>query len=132
MENESPLHTLVADSATVDEERLTTLLEGRVTLDPEGQEFRFLPEVREDLTIRERIVVALLAQRGLHQLNPEIPVALAPKELSQRIGAKGASVRPKLKVLRDGGLVVKDGEGGYETPPYSLDRAEDILGVGSE
>lgn len=132
MEEKSPLETLVADSSAVDEQRLTDILYGRVNLDPGAGDIRFLPGVQDSLTIREGVVVTLLAQQGLHQLNPEVPAGLTPKALSDRIGAKGASVRPMLKELREGGVLVKNEDGEYVVPAYSLGEAEAMLGEDDE
>lgn len=124
----SPLSEVVADVQSVDEEKLTNLLRGRVFLDDEAGELRLAPTVQER-TVRERIVLCLLGQLGLNVLSSAHARGLKPQRVTEIVNAKGGTVRPALRELTEAGYLTQTESGAYEVPPYALDDIATYLEV---
>ncbi len=116
-----PLARLVVDDADVDRELLASALEDRVRLDLQRGAFSFLPGVRDRLSARALVATALLAQYALHLLDDRYVAGLAPRDLEERTGVHGGTLRPILKRLADRRLIRKDGEV-YAVPGYALEQ----------
>ena len=123
-----PLEALVVDAHSVDRERLASTLSVWARIDPRENLIRFMPGTKQNATIKQLTLVALLGQMGIKLLNNEQEEGLTPSELSQRTGVKGNSLRPQLKALADDGIVLKNDGGKYVVPPQSFDHALALLG----
>ena len=126
--HEDPLVALVVKPNGVDRNRLASALQGWARIDPRGNLIRYMPGAKQRATIKQLTLVVLLAQMAIKLLNDEREDGLAPRELAERTGVKGASLRPQLKALADGGIVMKNDEGKYVVPPHSFDQALALLG----
>lgn len=124
MKTADPLEALVIDTREVDRDRLASILDGRVGVDPEQGTIRFRPGVKEDLTIRQLALIALLAQQALHLLDEEHPEGLKPSVMAEVTGVQGNSLRAKLSQLAAEDLVYKNGEDRYVVPDHAFDAVE--------
>jgi hypothetical protein len=122
-----PLLRLVRNEGEVNREHLARLLDGRVGLDPERGAFGFRHGVRDRLNKRERVLVALLAQKALHLIDGKQPEALKPADIERLTGIPGNTLRPILKVLSDKGITRRDDEGAHYVASYGLEAAEQML-----
>ncbi len=125
---QDPLDALVINAHSVDRERLAQALKGWARIDPRENLIRFLPGAKDEATIKQLTLVALLAQMAIHLVNDEQEEGLTPSELAHCTGVKGSSLRPQLKALADGGIVLKNDGGRYVVPPHSFDHALAMLG----
>lgn len=125
---QDPLEALVVDAHSVDRDRLAQALKGWARIDPEQSLIRFLPGAKDEATIKQLTLVALLGQKAIHLLKDEQEEGLTPSELAHYTGVKGSSLRPQLKRLADGGIVLKNGGGRYVVPAHSFDRVVAMLG----
>lgn len=123
-----PLKELVVDAHEMDRERLASSLSVWARIDPSKNLIRFMPGAKQNATIKQLTLVALLGQMAIKLLNDEREEGLTPSELSQRTGVKGNSLRPQLKALADDGIVLKNDGRKYIVPPQSFDRALALLG----
>lgn len=123
-----PLAALVVNAHSVDRERLANALDGWARIDPVDDQIRFVPGAKQDATIKQLVIVALLSQMAIKLLNDAREEGLTPSELTRATGAKGSSLRPQLKALADGGIVLKNDHGKYVVPPHAFDRALAFLG----
>ena len=126
--DQDPLEALVVNAHSVDRERLAQALESWARIDPKENLIRFLPGTKDDVTIKQLTLVALLGQLAIHLLNDEQEEGLTPSELAHCTSVKGSSLRPQLKALADGGIVLKNDGGRYVVPPHSFDRVLTMLG----
>ena len=123
-----PLKALVVDVHALDRDRLAKALDGWARIDPLENLIRFMPGAKTKATIKQLTLAALLGQMAIKLLNDEREGGLTPRELVQRTGAKGTSLRPQLKSLADEGIVLKGDDGRYVVPPHSFDHALRMLG----
>lgn len=124
---QDPLDELVVDARSVDRDRLAQALKSWARIDPGENLIRFLPGAKDEATIKQLTLVALLAQKAIHLLKDEEEEGLTPSELAHCTGAKGSSLRPELKKLADGGIVLKNSGGRYVVPAHSFDRVVAML-----
>lgn len=122
-----PLLRLVHNEAEVNREHLARLLDGRIALDPARGTFGFRHGVRDRLNKRQRVLVALLAQKALHLIEAKHPEALRPAEIERVTGIPGNTLRPILKILSDKAITRRDDEGGHFVASYGLEPAEQML-----
>lgn len=120
---DDPLTALVISSRSVDRERLAGTLDSWARIDPHEDVIRFMPGAKEKGTIKQLIVVALLGKLAIRLLNDQSDEGLRPSELAQRTGVSGSSLRPQLKALADGGIVLKNDRSKYVVPSHAFDRA---------
>lgn len=132
MSTVDPLDALVIDTREVDRERLASILEGRVGVDPAEGTIRFRPGVKSDLTIRQVALMTLLGQQALHLLDAEQPEGLKPAEIAEIGGVQGNSLRAKLSQLVADDLVYKNGDDLYVVPDHAFDAVERELEAGDE
>lgn len=123
-----PLEALVVNAHSVDRELLAQALKGWARIDPAENLIRFLPGAKDEATIKQLTLVALLGQMAIHLLKDEQEDGLTPSELAHCTGVKGSSLRPQLKALADGGVVLRNDGGRYVVPPHSFDRVLEMLG----
>lgn len=124
---DDPLEAVVIN-ARVDRARLAKALRGWARIDPQGNLIRFVPDAKQMGTIKQLILVALLGQMAIKLLNDQQEEGLTPSEMAQCTGVNGSSLRPQLKALADGGVVLKDDHGKYVVPSHAFDRALVMLG----
>ena len=125
--HQDPLEALVVNAHSVDREQLAQALNGWARIDPGENLIRFLPGAKDEATIKQLTLVALLARMAIHLLNDEQEEGLTPSELAHCTGVKGSSLRPQLKALADGGIVLKNDGGRYVVPPHSFDHVLAML-----
>ena len=128
MSNQDPLAALVVNAHSVDREKLASALDGWARIDPRENLIRFMPGAKQKAKIKQLTLVALLGQMAIKLLNDEQEEGLTPSELAQCTGVKGSSLRPQLKALADGGIVLKNDGGKYVVPPHAFDRVVALLG----
>ena len=129
----NPLSRLVVDEDAVNLELLASTLETNVRLDLRQGGFSFLHGVRASLTSKQQILVALLAQKALHLLEPQYPEALRPQELENVTGMKGGTLRPTLKALHDARMIRADEKKAYYVPAFAIeDVAAHVAPLGGE
>lgn len=124
---DDPLAALVISARDVDRKRLASTLDGWARIDPEKDLIRFMPGAKEKGTIKQLILVALLGQKAIKLLNDQQEEGLRPSELAQCTGVSGSSLRPQLKALADGGIVLKNDRSKYVVPSHAFDRALSML-----
>ena len=125
---DDPLTALVISARSVDRKRLARTLDSWARIDPHENLIRFMPGVKKKGTIKQLILVALLGQMAIKLLNDQQEEGLRPSELAQCTGVSGSSLRPQLKALADGGIVLKNNLGKYVVPSHAFDRALLMLG----
>ena len=91
-------------------------------VDPSSNRVVFCGGIRNEATVPQVVLLALLGQRVLNLLDDSLPEGMSPKELEDASGKKGNSIRPALKGFADQGIVLKSGEV-YLVPPHALDEA---------
>jgi len=122
-----PLARLVVDESEVNREFLASLLQGRVRLDPSRSTFAFQLGMRDRLSNRQLVLVALLAQKALHLLADKCPQGLRPQEIEQATGVKGNTLRPILKLLLDRKIIGQNDSKAYLVPVYAMEDAAQLL-----
>ncbi len=128
-----PLTRLVVDEAEVNRELLASTLEGKIRVDIVRGTFVFVQRVREQLSKRQQVIVALLAHKALHLLDPKFPEALRPVDIESASGIRGGTLRPILKVLVDSDLIKRqDPERAYFVPGHSIESAKKFLNTRGE
>jgi DNA-binding transcriptional ArsR family regulator len=121
--NEDPLARLfVSEQNLVDKELLaeTIIPYATIYLDGDVPQIAFT-EQGEGLSIREQILVHLLARKAIRLHNPELleSEGISPKDLEAATSISGGTLRPALRKLVDDKLATQDKEGGY----FVLNRA---------
>ena len=124
---DDPLAAVVIN-ARVDRERLAKSLGGWARIDPQGNLIRFVPDAKQRGKIKQLILVALLGQMAIKLLNDQQEEGLTPSEMVHSTGVSGSSLRPQLKALADGGIVLKNDRGKYVVPSHAFDHALLMLG----
>ncbi|MCY3809566.1 MAG: hypothetical protein OXG58_09135 [Gemmatimonadetes bacterium] len=124
---DDPLAALVVSARSVDRERLASALDSWARIDPHENLIRFLPGATEKGTIKQLILVALLGQMAINLLADQQREGMTPSELAQCTGVGGSSLRPQLKALADGGIVLKNDRGKYVVPSHAFEHARMML-----
>jgi len=124
-----PLTRLVVDEAAVDRELLASLLEDKIRLDLTQGSFTFQQGVRGQLSNRQQVLVALLAQKALHLLADHYSEALLPREIEALTGVKPGTLRPILKQLADRRIIRQNDARAYYVAGYALEEAIQLLDV---
>ena len=124
---DDPLAALVVSARSVDRERLASALDSWARIDPHENLIRFLPGATEKGTIKQLILVALLGQMAITLLADQQREGMTPSELAQCTGVGGSSLRPQLKALADGGIVLKNDRGKYVVPSHAFEHARMML-----
>jgi len=126
MEEMDPLERLVrAREELLDRQFLASVLEGKVYLDRERGEAQFTAEGQRR-PARQRILLYLLARKALKALKAIAVEEAKPREMEGPTGLKGGTLRPKLKVLHDEGIVVRS-DAGYYIPVQNLETAAEVI-----
>jgi hypothetical protein len=129
--NADPLDRLVEDGNSLDRTLLADIVfpRARLYLDGETYQIRFTPE-GEKLSVREKILVYLLARKALALRNVEgkDKESVSPSEIEKATGILGGTLRPTLRKLLDERLVRQDDkDGSYNVPNYSLNAIKKLL-----
>lgn len=112
-----------------DLEALTSILQGRVSLERESERVAFLVPYH-DLTLRLQLLVFLLARKALYEMDIANE-AMKPGDIALHTGIKGNSVRPNLIALKGVGLLAQDREGAYYVPNAMVPRVAAMLAEGA-
>lgn len=124
---QDPLDELLVTAHEIDRKQVADLCRGRLVVDPSANRFLFAQGIRNQATIPQQVLLALLGQLVLHLKGDDLPRGMRPQEISEAIGVAGSSLRPALMRLARRGLIRKDREE-YVVPPYSLDAIQAELG----
>lgn len=81
----------------------------------------------EDLTVREKLLVFLLAWKVFVIREMTTDEEATPKEMEEKTGIPGGSIRPTLKKLVDE-KVIQSNNTGYFIPNARIKRISQILG----
>ena len=106
-----PLRALVVDSRQISRETLAEILTGKVLLDLETETFLLVREVRYRSSVRQTVLLSLLARKALSLLKEGVVDATSPRDLAAATGAKSNTIRPVLKRLTSEALVVRRPQG---------------------
>lgn len=128
---DDPLDSLLVDGSELDRALLAGILlpRARLHLDRGKITIRFT-EVGDKLTVKEKIVVYLLARKAqsLKDLEGQTIEQASPSEIEKATGIAGGTLRPTLRKLVDERLLVQDSKGGaYSVPNYALNRIKEFL-----
>lgn len=124
---DDPLARLMIDEAAVNRELLASVLEDKIRLDIDQGAFSFRQGIRQRLTSRQQVIVALLSQKALHLLAEKYPEAMRPQEIEAVTGIKGNTLRPVLRLLAERRLVRQDAYKAYYVPGYAIEDAAIFL-----
>jgi hypothetical protein len=118
---------LLIDEEEVSEALLTeTLIEYIRIGDESGS---IVPqEAFEDMTVKKRVVVVLLAQHALEGMDMSDDDWLKPSGIAERGGMKRGSVYPAVRELDNEGIVEAD-DGSYRIPMQNLEAAKQYIEV---
>ena len=125
MEGKSPLEDLLVDAGEIDEFLLRDLLKPYVQIEKQGGNLFFTADF-DKLNLRQKILVVLLAQKAKFRLGYTSSERLPPKDLELLLGAKGGSIRPALKDLRQFGLIAGE-KGEYYVPNAAIFKVKSYL-----
>jgi len=120
-----PFDRLFSKDDRVDTGLLAELLLPYIRIDPDSGRVRFTEDGHQ-LTVKKKVVVYLLARKAFAVRNSKASEVASPKEISTGIGAKGGTVRPKIKELLEERLI-EESDAGYAVPTHSLQRAKQYL-----
>lgn len=97
--------------------RFTSRVDPEIVLTTEG----------EDLTVREKLLVYLLASKILHlkELRPQENAS--PTQIEKETGIPGGSIRPNLKALSEDNLVRNIEGQGYYVPDHRIKQVHSLL-----
>ena len=84
-------------------------------------------DIGNDLTVRQKLLVFLLARKILWDTEIIEVEGMTPSELESETHIAGGTIRPILGKLMDARLVQKDDEGRYFVPNYSLNKIREEL-----
>lgn len=120
-----PLDDIFVDSEEMDRELLADILRPYVTIGDAGNQL-YTTDAYDDLTSKEKILVALTAQRAMLERDVADSAVLGPSELSDISRVKVGTVKPAVRDLADEGLI-QDDEDGYSVSAPLLQRVESYL-----
>lgn len=126
MQNEDPLSQLLLDAGEVDRGVLAAALSERIGIDSKSGRIVMLPGY-SSLNARQKVLVILLAAKAASLLGVRDSEFMATQEVISISGLPQGTVRPKLKELREAGLVSQGTDRAYYVPSALLRRAVDQL-----
>ncbi len=122
MQTDDPLAMLLLDAAEVDRALLAEALSDRVGIDSKSGRIVPLPGYAA-LNARQKVLVILLAAKAASLLGVRDTEVMPAQDVIATSGLPRGTVAPKLKELRDGGLVGQDTDRAYYVPNGLLQRA---------
>jgi DNA-binding transcriptional ArsR family regulator len=126
LQNEDPLSQLLLDAGEVDRGVLAAALSERIGIDSKSGRIVMLPGY-SSLNARQKVLVILLAAKAASLLGVRDSEFMATQEVISISGLPQGTVRPKLKELREAGLVSQGTDRAYYVPSALLRRAVDQL-----
>lgn len=125
MTEQSSLEDLLVDEERLNEELLTNTVGEYVDIGKDSGDL--IPkEAYNDLKSKEKVVVALLAQKARFELDMVEEEWLTPSEISELSGVKKGTIYPAVRDLADQG-VVRDEDGAYMIPSVKIEQAKEFL-----
>lgn len=125
MSEQSSLEDLLVDEEQLNEDLLANTVGKYVNIGKDSGDL--IPkETYNDLNSREKVVVALLAQKARFELEMAEEEWLTPSELSDLSGVKKGTIYPAVRDLADDG-VVRDEDGAYMIPSVKVEQAKEYL-----
>ncbi len=125
MSDQSSLEDLLVDEEQLNEELLANTVGEYVNIGKDSGDL--IPdEAYNDLTAREKVVVALLAQKARSELDMAEEEWLSPSDLSELSGVKKGTIYPAVRDLADDG-VARDKDGEYMIPSVKVEEAKEYL-----
>lgn len=124
------LKDLVAQKSSLDEAAIEEIVKDYVRFDPDEKAIGFLPDA-STLSNKNKVLMYLVSLQGWPFVSNEaIPVDAKPGEIEEAVGIQGGTLRPILKDLKDGHIIVERG-GRYSVRAGSLAAIKSILGSNS-
>lgn len=124
-DQQSSLEDLLVDEEQLNEELLFGILSDYIRIGSESGSLVPQPAF-EDLTAKQQITVALLAQKARFELDRTETEWLTPTKISEESGIKSGTVFPAVRDLEEDDIVVSE-DGEYRIPPYNFTRAEEFI-----
>lgn len=125
MSEQSSLEDLLVDEEQLNEELLANTVGEYVNIGKDSGDL--VPkETYNSLNSKEKVVVALLAQKARFELDMAEEEWLTPAEISELSGVKKNTVYPAVRDLVDKG-VVRDDDGEYVIPSVKVEQAKEYL-----
>lgn len=117
---------LLVDEEEVNEELLTETVIDYVQIGEQSGELIPKPAY-DDLTAKEKIVVALLAHRARFGLDMVEDEWIKPGAIASMTGVKKGTVYPTVRDLADDGIARNSDDGGYMIPSVNVEQAREYL-----
>lgn len=125
MSDQSTLEDLLVDEEELNEELLAETVGRYVGIGKDSGDL--IPnEKYTELNSKEKVVVALLAQKARYELDMAEEEWLTPSEISEVSGVKKGTVYPVVRDLSDEG-VIRDEDGEYVIPSVKIEKAKEYL-----
>lgn len=125
MSDDSPLEDLLVDEEELNEELLAETVSRYTKLGSESGSL--IPESTfQDLSAKEKILVALLAQKVKFELELVDNEKIGPSMISELTGVKSGTVYPSVRELDELGLA-RNEDGKYWIPTVSIGKAKSYL-----
>lgn len=122
---EDPLAKLLVSGKELDRQLVATVLNNRVRIDRDNGDVTLVGDALQ-LPKRTQILLYLLARKAARALDVIPQESISPKELENKIGMTGGSLRGMLATLRKERLV--DGAGRrYTIPNYAVEKIKEML-----
>ncbi|MEZ3143858.1 hypothetical protein [Halobaculum sp. MBLA0143] len=126
MTDEMKFEDLLVDEEEVNEELLTETVIDYVQIGEQSGELIPKPAY-DDLTAKEKIVVALLAHRARFGLDMVEDEWIKPGAIASMTGVKKGTVYPTVRDLADDGIARNSDDGGYMIPSVNVEQAREYL-----
>jgi DNA-binding transcriptional ArsR family regulator len=132
-EKQKKLENLLVDEQKISEELLYDLLNEYVRIGEQNGRI-FHQEPFQDLSSGEKIVTILATQMARKELDMVDSEWMSPSEISEDSGVKKGTVHPKVRELKEEGVIESNGDGSYRLPAHSVERAREYIfgGDGNE
>lgn len=126
MTEQSSLEDLLVDEEQLNEELLANTVGEYVNIGKDSGDL--IPEeAYNDLQSKEKIVVALLAQKARFELDMAEEEWLTPSELNELTGVKKGTIYPAVRDLANDEGIVRDEDGAYMIPSVKVEEAKQYL-----
>ncbi|WP_276259903.1 hypothetical protein [Haloglomus litoreum] len=125
MSEQSTLEDLLVDEEALNEELLAETVGRYAQIGKDSGDL--IPNERyNDLNSKRKIVVALMAQKALHELGMADDEWVTPSDISSMSGVKKGTVYPSVRDLDDEGILRSE-DGEYMLPSVNLEKAKEFL-----
>jgi predicted transcriptional regulator len=130
-EQQKKLENLLVDEEKVSEELLYDLLNEYIRIGEQNGTI-YHEEAYQDLTSAEKIVTILATQMARYELDMAESNWMSPSEISEASGVKTGTIHPKVRELKEDGIIESDGDGSYSLPTHNVSRAREYIFGGDD